>query len=144
MSAVGGTVRVEAKASEPERRAGRFYSPELDGLRFVAFLLVYLFHDGIESSRRRDDVEFIALFDAQLADEVQHVRFANVWVKKIVAREGARALMAMARAIAQANEAMKIIVGGEMSFYPVSDDLRREAGFSDAEIQTARELVDQK
>jgi hypothetical protein len=75
---------------------------------------------------------------------MQHVRFANVWVKKIVDREGARALMALARAVAHANAAMKEIVGGDIVFYPVSDDLRREAGFTDDEIQSARELADQK
>ena len=79
-----------------------------------------------------------SLFDQQLADEMQHVRFANVWIKKIVDREGARAMMALARAIAHANAAMKEIVGDDVVFYPVSDDLRREAGFSDDEIQTAR------
>ena len=100
--------------------------------------------DGIDSSKRKSDVEFTSLFDQQLADEMQHVRFANVWVKKIVDREGARALMALARAVAHANAAMKEIVGGDMVFYPVSDELRREAGFTDDEIQTARELADQK
>ena len=100
--------------------------------------------DGIDSSTRKEDVEFTSLFDQQLADEMQHVRFANVWVKKIVDRDGARAMMAMARAIAHANAAMKIIVGGDMNFYPVSDELRREAGFTDDEIKTAREFADQK
>jgi uncharacterized ferritin-like protein (DUF455 family) len=100
--------------------------------------------DGIDSSKRKDDIEFTSLFDQQLADEMQHVRFANVWVKKIVDREGARALMALARAVAHANAAMKEIVGGDIVFYPVSDELRREAGFTDDEIQTARELADQK
>ena len=32
--------------SEP---AERIYFPELDGLRFVAFLMVYLFHGGVPS-----------------------------------------------------------------------------------------------
>ena len=32
------------RATAPD---GRFYAPELDGLRFVAFLLVFLFHGGI-------------------------------------------------------------------------------------------------
>ncbi len=100
--------------------------------------------DGIDSSKKKDDVEFTSLFDQQLADEMQHVRFANVWVKKITEREGGKAMMAMARAIGHANTAMKEIVGGDFLFYEVSDDLRREAGFSDDEIQSARELAGQK
>ena|SRR5262245_24851288 len=99
--------------------------------------------DGIASSRRKDDVEFTALFDQQLADEMQHVRFANVWIKKLTDRDGARAVMALARATAHANEAMKEIVGDNIVFYPVSDELRREAGFTDDEIQSARQLSKQ-
>ena len=100
--------------------------------------------DGIDSSKRKEDVEFTSLFDQQLADEMQHVRFANVWIKTITDREGPRAMMAVARAIAHANEAMKAIVGGDVVFYPVSDELRREAGFTDDEIKSARALADQK
>jgi uncharacterized ferritin-like protein (DUF455 family) len=100
--------------------------------------------DGIDSSKKKEDAEFTALFDQQLADEMQHVRFANEWIKKIVDREGARGLMAMARAIAHANEAMKEIVGDDVVFYPVSDELRREAGFSEDEIHSAHQLADQK
>jgi uncharacterized ferritin-like protein (DUF455 family) len=100
--------------------------------------------DGIESSKRKDDPEFVALFDQQLADEVQHVRFANVWCKKLVERDGARAVMALARAVAHAEKAMKEVVGDDIVFYPVSEDVRREAGFTDDEIQAARELVPQK
>ena len=100
--------------------------------------------DGIDSSRKKEDVEFTSLFDQQLADEMQHVRFANEWVKKIVDREGARAMMAMARAIAHANAAMKEIVGDDVVFYQVDEGLRREAGFSDDEIHSARALAGQK
>ena len=35
---------VKPAESEP---AERIYFPELDGLRFVAFLMVYLFHGGV-------------------------------------------------------------------------------------------------
>jgi uncharacterized ferritin-like protein (DUF455 family) len=100
--------------------------------------------DGMESSARKDDTEFVALFDQQLADEVQHVRFANVWIKKMLDRDGARAVMALARAVAHADQAMKEIVGGDIVYYPVSEDVRREAGFTDDEIQVARSLVNQK
>jgi uncharacterized ferritin-like protein (DUF455 family) len=100
--------------------------------------------DGMQSSARKDDAEFVALFDQQLADEVQHVRFANVWIKKMLERDGARAVMALARAVAHADEAMKEIVGHDIVYYPVADDIRREAGFTDDEIQVARSLVTQK
>jgi len=100
--------------------------------------------DGIESSRRKDDVEFTTLFDAQLADEVQHVRFANFWVKKLIQRDGARAVMALARAVAHADAAFKHIVGEDIVIYPVADDIRREAGFTEDEIEWVRALAAQK
>lgn len=100
--------------------------------------------DGMNSEIRKDDAEFIALFDQQLADEVQHVRFANVWIKKLLAEEGPRTMMALARGIAQGDAAFKVVVGEQnMVSYPVSEDVRREAGFSDSEIETARSFVAQ-
>ena len=80
--------------------------------------------DGIQSSQRKDDPEFVALFDQQLSDEVQHVRFANVWIKKLVERDGPRALMALARAVAHADAAMKEVVGDDIVYYPVSEAVR--------------------
>ena len=100
--------------------------------------------EGIESSRRRDDVEFTALFDAQLADEVQHVRFANVWVNRLIERDGARAVMALARAVAHADAALKSVAGDDIVFYPVADEIRREAGFTEDEIESARVLTGHK
>jgi uncharacterized ferritin-like protein (DUF455 family) len=93
--------------------------------------------DGMQTSSRKDDPEFMALFDQQLADEVQHVRFANVWVKKLIERDGAKSVMALARAVAQADAAFKQIVGKNAVSYPVANDLRREAGFTEDEIKTA-------
>ena len=100
--------------------------------------------DGIETQRRKDDQEFVALFDAQLADEVQHVRFANVWIKKLIDKDGPRAILDLARAIAHADQAFKVISGGTGIFYPVADDVRREAGFTEEEIQTARSFGPQQ
>ena len=98
--------------------------------------------DGIESSRRRDDLEFTTLFDAQLADEMQHVRFANVWVKKLIERDGPRAVMALARAVSHAETAFRQIVGNDIVVYPVADALRREAGFTEEEITSAHGLAE--
>jgi uncharacterized ferritin-like protein (DUF455 family) len=100
--------------------------------------------DGMNSEERKDDAEFIALFDQQLADEVQHVRFANVWIKKLVAEEGPRTMMALARGIAQGDAAFKQVVGADnLIAYPVSESVRREAGFSEDEIQVAHSFVAQ-
>ena len=42
----GAAADSPTSAALPEA-AERIYFPELDGLRFIAFLLVYLFHGGI-------------------------------------------------------------------------------------------------
>lgn len=98
--------------------------------------------DGIDASKGDDDADFISLFDAQLADEMQHVRYANVWIKKLIDLQGPRAVMALARAVAHADEAYKQIVGESGVVYKVADGLRREAGFTDDEIEAARNLVE--
>ena len=62
----------------------------------------------------------------------------------MIDRDGPKAVMALARAIAQADAAFKEIVGDNIVFYPVDDDLRREAGFTEDEIKTAHSFVDGK
>ena len=40
-------VAVTPSPTSPPEAAERIYFPELDGLRFIAFMMVYLFHGGI-------------------------------------------------------------------------------------------------
>lgn len=98
--------------------------------------------DGMDSSKGEEDADFIGLFDAQLADEMQHVRFANIWIKKLAELEGPRAVMALARAVGRAEEAYKQIIGEiAVTSYKVAGELRREAGFTEEEIEAARSLA---
>ena len=46
--------------------------------------------------------DLVELLDTQLADEVQHVRYANEWVKRLVERGGPEATFKMVRAVSQA------------------------------------------
>ncbi|MGH9458183.1 MAG: DUF455 family protein [Thermoanaerobaculia bacterium] len=92
-----------------------------------------------ERSRRNGDEDLVELFDAQLADEVQHVRYANDWIKRLLEKSGPRGVLDLTRAVTQANEALRVVAGDEaLTFYPVVDELRREAGFTDDEIDAAR------
>jgi uncharacterized ferritin-like protein (DUF455 family) len=100
--------------------------------------------DGMNASKGEEDAEFIQLFDAQLADEMQHVRFANVWIRKLAAIQGPREVMALARDVARADRAYEQIVGESGITYSVASDLRREAGFSDEEIEAARTLASRR
>jgi len=92
-------------------------------------------------SRESGETDLAELFDAQLADEVQHVRYANMWIPRLKDRAGPRALLDLARAVAIAHEALRVVAGEAATVFPVAEDLRREAGFTDAEIDAARALI---
>ena len=96
-------------------------------------------HDSIGKAREAEP-ELAELFDTQLADELQHVRYANEWVRRLVERGGARATFELVRAVAQADEALRRVAGDAGVRYPIADQLRREAGFSEAEIETVKAL----
>ena len=98
-------------------------------------------HDGLGLARDSGQQDLAELLDAQLADEVQHVRFANEWVRRLVDRGGPRATFALVQAVARADKAIREVAGDAMTVYPVADDLRREAGFSEAEIATVRRVT---
>jgi len=94
-------------------------------------------HDGMAHTGEADLRE---LFDTQLADEIQHVRYANRWTQELTAAGGARATFELARAVGQANEAIAVVAGGAVVRYPVDAGLRREAGFTDGEIEVVKEF----
>jgi uncharacterized ferritin-like protein (DUF455 family) len=98
-------------------------------------------HDGIGEAHTSGQADLAELLEAQLADEVHHVRYANEWVNAIVAREGARATFALVQAVARADRAMREVAGDAVTTYPVAEDLRREAGFSEAEIESVRRVT---
>jgi uncharacterized ferritin-like protein (DUF455 family) len=97
--------------------------------------------DGIGEARTSGQQDLSELLDAQLADEVQHVRYANEWVRRILERDGPRATFDVARSVALADRAMREVAGDAITFYPVAEDARREAGFSEAEIETVRRVT---
>ena len=99
---------------------------------------------SLKSHDREADPEYVALFEMQLADEMQHVRFGNEWVKRLAELGGPRVTFAVARACAQATEAFMQIADGGVLYYPVAGEARREAGFTDAEIEGARRNAQQK
>jgi uncharacterized ferritin-like protein (DUF455 family) len=96
--------------------------------------------DAIRNTRESGERDLVELFDTQLADEVQHVRYANAWIPKLAEREGPRGTFDVARAVTQASEAFRVVVGEAVVRYPVAEEIRREAGFNDAEIQVVKEF----
>ena len=97
--------------------------------------------DGIREAREAGSEDLVELLDTQLADEVQHVRYANEWVKRLVERGGPEATFKMVRAVSQANAAMRQVAGEALTSYPVAEEVRREAGFEPGEIEAVKESV---
>lgn len=101
----------------------------------------------VQQWREIGDEQTAEVLESILADEVQHVRFANRWIKKM-AQQNPRVLMKVAAAvrfIAQANAALqhqpgetgaagKVLVDPTQIVPPVNIEDRKLAEFSDEEI----------
>lgn len=85
-----------------------------------------------DALRRTTEADLRELFEAQLADEVQHVRYANRWVTDLVRREPRRALDVV-RAVSQANEAFRAVAGDALVELTLDDDMKREVGLIETE-----------
>ncbi len=109
---------------------------EADGIDAIRF--------AIDEANARDDVELAFLFDAQLADEINHVRFANEWIHRLVRNEPLL-VMKIARALDVASREFETAMEGGSAVvkYEVSEEVRREAGFDLREVQVARDAVAQ-
>lgn len=86
--------------------------------------------EGLESVRSAGEEDLTALFDAQLPDEIQHVRYANKWIKILVSQNPRNALE-IVRAVTQANAAFKIVAGQAVIPMTLDDEIKNEAGFVD-------------
>lgn len=107
---------------------------EADGLDAVTH--------AIEEALAEGDLELAALYDAQQADEVVHIRFANEWIRRLIAERPA-ALLEMGRALTLATRGFKQVFangGAYVEKYGVAEEWRAQAGFSAEEIAFAREL----
>jgi uncharacterized ferritin-like protein (DUF455 family) len=86
----------------------------------------------IAAARARGDEGLAQLFDAQLADEIGHVRFANEAIARAVAKDPATVIR-VGRALDQAARAFLQVMGPEAIAgvrYAVNREGRIEAGFS--------------
>jgi uncharacterized ferritin-like protein (DUF455 family) len=85
-----------------------------------------------EALSRTTEADLRELLEAQLADEIQHVRYANRWVADLVRREPRQALDVV-RAVAQANEAFHMVAGEALVELTLDDAMRREVGLIETE-----------
>ena len=81
---------------------------------------------------RTTESDIRELLEAQLADEIQHVRYANRWVVEFVRRDPRQA-MDVVRAVAQANEAFRTVAGDALVELTLDDDMKREVGLIEIE-----------
>ena len=121
-----------------ENLAGRLAvqnrSFEAGGIDAIAF--------GIRESKVQRDAELAELYEAQLADEITHVRFANDWIKASVQKDP-KTVLRIGAALTAASKAFHQVMGPEGTegaSYPADGAARREAGFSDAEVGLAVQL----
>jgi uncharacterized ferritin-like protein (DUF455 family) len=106
---------------------------EADGIDAIRY--------AVDEARAKGDDELAALFDAQLADEINHVRFANEWIHKLAKRQPVLALH-VARALTAASKAFEAAMeGGTAVKYDVDEQVRREAGFDAEEVRVAFEVA---
>jgi uncharacterized ferritin-like protein (DUF455 family) len=97
---------------------------------------------GTVDARERGDEELAQLFEAQQADEIVHVRFANEWIRVATQRDP-RAVLQIGAALAGASKAFFQVMGLEGTAgvsYPADVAGRREAGFTDEEVGLAIDL----
>ena len=95
---------------------------------------------GIGDAAGHGDLEQAALYDAQLADEITHVRFANHYLAAVSTRDPA-CVMSVGRTLNYASGAFFQVMGQhaiESVDYPVEEQGRIEAGFSADEVRAAK------
>jgi uncharacterized ferritin-like protein (DUF455 family) len=109
---------------------------EADGLDAAVF--------GTTDALARGEDDLASIYEAQQADEILHVRFANDWVREQVARDPRQALAMAAALSTAAREFQQVFTGGgrAVTKYGVDADARREAGFAPQEIDVATEQAE--
>jgi uncharacterized ferritin-like protein (DUF455 family) len=108
---------------------------EADGLDAIQY--------GLTQVRERGDDAMAALFEAQLADEMLHVRYANEWIRAAV-RQDPRHLLRISAALTAASDAFLQVMGQEGTAsvrYVADTEGRLEAGFLPAEVSRAAALT---
>jgi hypothetical protein len=111
---------------------------EADGLDATA--------NALREAREAGDTELAAIYEAQIADEIGHVRFGNEYIRRQLAN-APRLGMQVAAALDQAARAFEQVFAGgglDVDKYGVAVEARLEAGFTQAEVDVAIRLSDER
>ena len=106
---------------------------EADGLDAAVF--------GAGEARAQGDDELADVYEAQSADEVLHVRFANEYIRRKIQEDG-RNVLRMATALTYGSRAFQSVFadgGTDVTKYGVAERERLEAGFAPDEVHVAVE-----
>jgi uncharacterized ferritin-like protein (DUF455 family) len=117
-----------------ERLAIQNRSFEAGGIDAIRF--------GIAAAREAGDHELADMYEAQLADEINHVRFANEWIRTSI-RHSARNVLRIGEALTAAALGFAEVMGPEATqgvSYPIDEGGRLDAGFTPEEIRAAVEI----
>lgn len=109
---------------------------EAGGLDAIAF--------GVDEARAEGDHELADFYEAQLADEISHVRFANEWIRDAI-RKDPRTILRMGTALSEAGQAFRLVMGvegTEGADYPAAVEARLEAGFTEEEVRDAARMAE--
>jgi len=101
---------------------------------------------ALGDARAAGDRDLAEMYDAQQADEVVHIRFANEYIKQQLAK-APRVGLQIATALSQAARAFERIFAGGGTLvekYGVAVEARLEAGFSEAEVAVAVRMSDER
>jgi len=121
-----------------ERLAIQNRSFEAGGIDAITF--------GIAAARDAGDHAVADLYEAQLADEINHVRFANEYIRKCIQKDR-RSLLAIGSALTATSLAFAEVMGQQGTdgvTYPIDAAGRRDAGFTADEIRVAVEIQEQQ
>lgn len=109
---------------------------EADGLDAVTY--------EVARTAREGDTDLLAMYEAQQADEVFHVRFANQHIRRELTRNPRTALQVAAALTHGSRAFQQVFSGGGLNVtkYGVAEQERREAGFAEEEVKVATQLSD--
>jgi uncharacterized ferritin-like protein (DUF455 family) len=121
-----------------ERLAIQNRSFEAGGIDAIKF--------GIAAAREAGDHAVGDMYEAQLADEINHVRFANKWIRSWIQKDK-RCLLAIGSALTATSIAFAEVMGSEGTdgvSYPIDAAGRLDAGFTPDEVRVAVEIQEQQ
>lgn len=104
---------------------------EADGIDAIGY--------GIQEADEQGNIPLRELLEAQLADEITHVRFANEYIHDAV-HKNPRLAIRMGLALDQASRAFRQVMGNEgtnVTKYTVDAEARLEAGFQASEVHAS-------